>query len=228
MRPVRLAISIFFIIVFFLIWGSVRDGGPSGINFITVISFLAVILIVLFIVSLIDAFIHAPENKRFSPHRNKFYRRGRWFKRYYQRLISERIYFVDSELQNLPQNGLISENSADYIINKKDLERKNNYDSRYIDKNRKVLFYLYENICPLCQIKPCEHIDHFFVPKCKGGNLIMKQKNGELVNNAVPLCATCNLRKGNRSYTKFFSPSQIEYISHRNAIMTSLIRKYHT
>lgn len=228
MHPFRLAASVFTIAVFLFFWRCLRDDGRPDFNFNTVISFLAVSLIILFIITLIVAIFQEPENKQIFRKRKKYHKRNRRFEEYYQYITSKKIDFVDLELQKSPQNGLISENSFDYIINEKDFVRKNNYDSRYIDKNRKVLFHLYGNKCPLCEIKPCEHIDHFFVPKSKGGNLIMKKLNGELVNNAVPLCSACNLKKSNYSYTKFFSPSQIDYISQRNAIMTSLIRKYHT
>jgi 5-methylcytosine-specific restriction endonuclease McrA len=215
-------------VVFLLFWKALKDGGWPNFNLNTVISFLVASFVILFVISLIVSIFEEYEKKQTTRKKNKPFNKYKRFEEYYQYITSKKIDFVDLELQKSPQNGLISENSFDYIINEKDFVRKNNYDSRYIDKNRKVLFHLYGNKCPLCEIKPCEHIDHFFVPKSKGGNLIMKKLNGELVNNAVPLCSACNLKKSNYSYTKFFSPSQIDYISQRNAIMTSLIRKYHT
>ena len=142
-----------------------------------------------------------------------------------QPMISKMIYFVDGEKDKPQKDGIISDNTNDYIIETNDLDRANDYDPDYNNKYREVLFHLYDYHCPLCQENPCEHLDHFFIPKCKGGNFIMVTTKGDFVNNAVPLCSTCNLKKGMKSYKEFFTPKQLGYISHRNAIMTAVLRK---
>lgn len=206
MKPIRLVISLFFIGLFFVFWFSLKEGvSPKAVITIAVI-FSIVFVIISFATKL---------NKK---------PKMRW-RRKRQPVLSKMIFFVDCERRAQQKNGIISDNIDDYIIEESDRERDNDYDPKYKQKYRAVLFHLYDNLCPLCQKNQCEHLDHFFIPKCKGGNFIMVTNEGNFVNNAVPLCSKCNLKKGSNSYKKYFSPEQLKDISKRNAIMTAVLRK---
>lgn len=208
MKPIRLLVSLFLIGLFFVIWFSLREGvriTPEALITIAII-FVLVLIIISF----------ATESNR-KPKMKRLRRR--------QPTLSKMLFFVDCERRMQQKNGIISDNTDDYIIEASDLERDNDYDPNYKKTYREVLFHLYDNRCPLCQKNQCEHLDHFFIPKCKGGNFIMVTKEGNFVNNAVPLCSKCNLKKGKNSYKKYFSPEQLEYISRRNSIMTSVLRR---
>ena len=186
------------------------------------IVFLFVLTVILFL-----HFCKSPEERLF---RKKLQKNKKFWEKHPQKLkrkikyFHKKISFINRERKKTHHDGLLSEDINDYIIENDDFTRSNDYDSRYMNYNRYVLFYLYNSTCPLCMTNPCEHIDHFFIPKSKGGNFIMKRKNGELVNNAVPLCSQCNIKKSNLSYTLFIKPRQLYCISKNNAIMTALIR----
>ena len=186
-----------------------RDGEYNLILFISpFIVFLLVFTIILFF-----HFCKSPEERLF---RKEIQKSKKFWKKHPQKLkrkikyFHKKLSFINKERKKSHCDGLLSEDINDYIIEKDDFTRKNDYDSKYMNYNRYVLFYLYNSICPLCMTNPCEHIDHFFIPKCKGGNLIMKRKNGELVNNAVPLCSQCNIKKVTLAIHYLLSP--VSYI----------------
>ncbi|MEE3443331.1 MAG: HNH endonuclease signature motif containing protein [Methanobrevibacter sp.] len=135
--------------------------------------------------------------------------------------------FIDNELKNdcsnLPND--FSDDPKHYLINKDSFVRDNAQDAIYKLRWRKILYYLYDYKCPFCQ-KPCTDIDHFFIPKSLGGNFKLKTKNGYVVNNAVPLCNKCNIKKSNKHFSSFVSYEQFVYIEQRNMIMSKLLRVY--
>ncbi len=57
-------------------------------------------------------------------------------------------------------------------------------------------------------------LDHFFVPKCEGGEWILKEKTeaGGMVKrlNAMPLCSSCNRKKRERPASKIMSEDAIQ------------------
>lgn len=114
----------------------------------------------------------------------------------------------------------------DYIIERDDYRRGNPKESYY----RKTFFlYLLEafgNSCAKCGNKENGmDIDHFIFSKNEGGCFIMKHRGGYLVNNAVPLCQTCNRSKSDDDYKTFFSESELLVILEKNVTMTDLLNK---
>lgn len=86
---------------------------------------------------------------------------------------------------------------ARFIIEPRDYKR-NNSDERYY-RNRWLLTLLrvYDCRCGICgSDKDGLELDHFWIPKSKGGNFILKSADkGHKINNAVPLCMQCNRNK---------------------------------
>lgn len=79
-----------------------------------------------------------------------------------------------------------------------------------------TLLQLFENSCANCKSqKNGIHLDHFMVPRSKGGTFIMYTKTGLAFHNAIPLCEQCNTQKSNKDYRDFFS----------NEILTNIFGK---
>ena len=49
---------------------------------------------------------------------------------------------------------------------------------------------------------------------------MMKHSEGYVVNNAIPLCQTCNRSKSDNDYKSFFSESELLAILEKNVLMT--------
>jgi hypothetical protein len=55
-------------------------------------------------------------------------------------------------------------------------------------------------------------LDHFFVPKCSGGDFVLVEAAGTKRLNAVPLCMTCNREKNQRPASAWLSLEKIDAI----------------
>ncbi len=68
-------------------------------------------------------------------------------------------------------------------------------------------------------------LDHFFIPKSKGGNFVLKRKDGVLINNAVPMCETCNRTKGNKDWRSITEENTLIQILERNSAANLLVNE---
>lgn len=111
-----------------------------------------------------------------------------------------------------------------YVISPSDYHRGNKIDRNYLKKYKLRLLSLYNNKCARCNSdKNGIDIDHCFIPKNRGGSFIISTKEGMKINNAVPLCESCNRSKGVKDYRVFFSKEEIERITEKNKEMTRII-----
>lgn len=119
-----------------------------------------------------------------------------------------------------------SDDRQQYIISRDDYRRGNSKENFY----RKT-FYLYlletfGNSCARCGDKENGmDIDHFIFGKNEGGCFIMQHKDGYFVNNAIPLCQTCNRSKSDNNYRDFFDDEELLSILQHNLLMTKLLNE---
>ena len=119
----------------------------------------------------------------------------------------------------------VSDNREDYIISNRDYARGNEKESEYRKRFMLKLLTVFGNECAICgRSDNGFDLDHFIIPKNYGGNFVLIHKNGYLINNAVPLCQTCNRSKSDESYKKIFASEEELYeVLKKNKKMTVMI-----
>jgi len=126
-----------------------------------------------------------------------------------------------AELQASIAKVRIPDNRADYIISNADYRRGTPRENFYRKAFLLSLLSLFDNRCAKCGTRENGvDIDHFVLSKNEGGSFAMFHRDGFWVNNAIPLCQTCNRSKLDRSYRLFFAEEQLLGILQRNAEMT--------
>jgi len=119
-----------------------------------------------------------------------------------------------------------SANRDDYIIERDDYRRGSPKESYYRKTFCLYLLEAFGNSCAKCGNKENGmDIDHFIFSKNEGGCFIMKHRDGYLINNAIPLCQTCNRSKSDGDYKSFFYESELLDILAKNVIMTELLNE---
>lgn len=109
----------------------------------------------------------------------------------------------------------------EYNIEKDDYRRGSPKESYYRKTFFLHLLETFNNSCARCRSKENGmDIDHFIFSKNEGGCFMMKHRDGYFVNNAIPLCQTCNRSKSDKSFKLFFSDSELLNILKRNVLMT--------
>ncbi len=109
----------------------------------------------------------------------------------------------------------------EYIIERDDYRRGNPKESYYRKTFCLYLLEAFGNSCAKCGNKENGmDIDHFIFSKNEGGSFMMKHREGYVVNNAIPLCQTCNRSKSDNDYKSFFSESELLAILEKNVLMT--------
>lgn len=120
----------------------------------------------------------------------------------------------------------VSNNREEYVIKKEDYKRGNNRENEYRKKYLLPLLSLYNNKCAKCgKMDNGFDLDHFFLSKNEGGNFSLLHKDGYLVNNAIPLCQSCNRSKGDRPYNHFFDKEEVITLFTKNKEMTLLLNR---
>ena len=118
--------------------------------------------------------------------------------------------------------------SSDYIIDKRGRERSNPIERRF---RRHYLFDLLEvfaNRCAACKKEAIKFdLDHFFIPKSRGGNLMMRHKKGYWVCNALTLCHPCNQKKKDLAAQEFFEPQELEVLREKIGLVSLRINDFH-
>ena len=135
---------------------------------------------------------------------------------------------IDKSQKNivdLLKENIFSFNREDYIIENEDYKRNNSTDRLFHQHFKGYLLQLYENRCAKCGKLSTLEVDHFIIPKCYGGNFILRHKEGYNISNAIPLCKTCNVLKLDNPYNVFFTIDEINNILKINDVMTALLNK---
>lgn len=131
-------------------------------------------------------------------------------------LQQKRQHNLDAISQSTP-----STNPSDYVIERRNYSRSNSDERFYRTKWWPTLMRTYDCRCGLCQEdRDGIELDHFWIPKSHGGNLILLHATTrKLVNNAVPLCTACNRRK--HESIMELNASQLVRIATANREMTA-------
>lgn len=118
----------------------------------------------------------------------------------------------------------LSLNKNDYIMPSDGTKRSNFVERRFRRRYLFDLLEIYEHSCANCnETKTKLEIDHFFIPKSYGGNLMMKHRKGYWVSNGILLCRRCNGKKADRSIDDFFEKEVLENIQKKNNQMSFII-----
>ena len=108
---------------------------------------------------------------------------------------------------------------------KENFKRENLVDRLYRKFYKNRLLQFFENKCAVCNAWDNGlDLDHFFLPKVKGGNFLITSFNN-LMNNAVPLCMSCNRSKGSLLPEECLSPGVYKKILLQSQEFTKLINK---
>ncbi len=102
----------------------------------------------------------------------------------------------------------VSEES--YIIESQDYSRDSRLDRYFKNHLGFALIQHFERKCIKCAFEDKLEFDHFWLPKSKGGNFVMRSKKGIYVNNCIPLCRSCNASKGAKHLWEYFNNEEIE------------------
>ncbi len=120
----------------------------------------------------------------------------------------------------------ISDNRAHYIVHRDDYKRGTDKERDYIRMHRNFLYRIYDNRCGKCSNDQNGlDIDHLFFSKNEGGCFEMLHIDGFKVNNAVPLCESCNRSKSDRDYQTFFTPHELIRVLEKNIIITERLNQ---
>ena len=147
-------------------------------------------------------------------------------------LVVKRVWNLIANIQKRQkrQNAIAeltpSADRSEYIIERDDYRRGNPKENYYRKTFCLYLLEIFGNSCAKCGSKENGmDIDHFIFSKNEGGCFIMKHRDGYLINNAVPLCQTCNRSKSDCDYKSFFNESELLTILEKNVIMTRLLNE---
>ena len=118
-------------------------------------------------------------------------------------------------------------NPDNYIIVGSDHSRESRLDAYYRRHFSHVLSRAFDGHCCACAEGMDQlQFDHFWRPKSAGGNFLMRSRNGTYVNNCIPLCASCNARKGNRDFRDVFDEEELVGIVERSQSLNALINEH--
>jgi 5-methylcytosine-specific restriction endonuclease McrA len=132
----------------------------------------------------------------------------------------------DEKLRSAIEEIQVSVDRSDYIIDKNDYKRGNPKENLYRKNFLLTLFETFGNRCAKCgSNENGVDIDHFFFSKNAGGCFIMRHKNGHLVNNAIPLCQSCNRSKSDKSFRNFFTVEETLGLFQKNVLLTKLLNE---
>lgn len=115
----------------------------------------------------------------------------------------------------------ISDDRSEYIIGNNDYRRGTKRENFYRKAFLLPLLQMFGNRCAKCgTAENGVDIDHFVLSKNEGGCFALFHRDGYWVNNAIPLCQTCNRSKLDRSFRQFFAEEQLLAVFQKNAEMT--------
>ncbi len=108
-----------------------------------------------------------------------------------------------------------------FVVREIDFEREHPRDRAYRKRYKLVLLQEFGNACCNCgAMQQGLDLDHFFLPKSRGGTFALWHRNGFWVNNAIPLCQSCNRSKGDEGHRSYFDEDTLIEIMRINQEMT--------
>lgn len=97
------------------------------------------------------------------------------------------------------------------LIRDADYKRGNALENFVRDDWVSAIHEAYSDQCFLCSSTTDLTLDHLWIPKNEGGNLVMLIRDGTLlVSNVLLLCRSCNSAKGETPVKKFFTFDQLD------------------
>jgi hypothetical protein len=116
-----------------------------------------------------------------------------------------------------------STNPQKFFIEARDYKRSNSEERYYRSRWLLTLLRTYDCRCGMCGVdRDGLELDHFWIPKSKGGNFILTcADTSRRINNAVPLCMQCNRNKLDNEAV--LTPDQAILISRANGKMTAMM-----
>lgn len=134
------------------------------------------------------------------------------------------------ELQRAIQTRLsrlgINDDRGVYLVRREDYKRGSEKERDYLRQHKNFLLRTYDNRCSKCgNDSNGLDIDHFFISKNEGGCFQMEHRDGFMVNNAIPLCETCNRAKSDRDYRSFFTSQDLLRVLEKNAKMNERLNQ---
>ncbi len=123
-------------------------------------------------------------------------------------LCSEEKYFIKNRIDKVFFKYIID--YEDLYIFKLSEDNQDEADRQYRNIHLLRLLKVFDNCCARCGVSNKGiHLDHFMVPRSKGGSFLLETHSGFKVHNALPLCESCNTSKGDKNYRKFFSGEEL-------------------
>lgn len=121
---------------------------------------------------------------------------------------------------------VVSDRRNDFYFYDDSFSRNTPREREYRKEHLLTLLKLFNNGCANCgSSKNGLDLDHFIFSKSEGGDFAMHHKGGFIVNNAIPLCQSCNRSKSNMDYRRFFSEARLVKILAVNREMTKIINQ---
>ena len=158
-----------------------------------------------------------------------------YYKDGYQKLQRDRIaavkdWFVkrgvyNEQMEVVWPRIIPSDKCADYKIVNSDYARGFKKETEYRARYEECLRQVFGNQCVKCGKMSGLAIDHFFLPKNYGGCFVMETVEGQKLNNAIILCASCNSSKSDHSFRDFFDDEELERILELNEVMNRKINE---
>ncbi|MCF8058959.1 MAG: HNH endonuclease [Bacteriovoracaceae bacterium] len=141
-----------------------------------------------------------------------------FYKSYLRRKAAKKL-FLEAVL-----NGGLSLNGVNYKQEKKGFRRSNSQERVFKRRYFFDLLEIYDHSCANCNRSKIKlECDHFFIPKSRGGNLMMKHVDGYWVSNAILLCRRCNSLKADKSIDIFFEEKTLESVVDKNTLVSFLL-----
>ncbi len=135
-------------------------------------------------------------------------------------------YYKNKTMQEKIAKLEISDDRNDYIISNFDYKRWNKKENSYRKLFKLPVLSVFDNECAKCRDSyNWVDIDHFVFSKNSWWCFIMIHRDWYLVNNAIPLCQSCNRSKWDRDYKEFFTKNELMNIYTKNQEMTELINE---
>lgn len=131
--------------------------------------------------------------------------------------------FLLSKIIKVPEY-IQGDNTQEYLIGEEDFLRNTPKESKYLIQHRAMILEYFRNQCAICSAKTNGiEMDHFLVPKMRGGNFELLHRSGHSINNAVPLCISCNRSKQAKDYREFCDKKTIKRIRSVNEMINRII-----
>lgn len=119
------------------------------------------------------------------------------------------VHIRDAKRESNVEIKTIPNPDIEFVSRQEDFER-HEFDEWFSVVNREFVIECLGGRCLKCESMIRLEIDHFQIPKSRGGNFVMCTSSREAISlNIAVLCHKCNYRKGARNYKKFHSAAEI-------------------